>query len=82
MGVSDRLNIPFPYLPIHPLLQFLPRFKKRQLLRFDLHFFPGFRIAPGIGPVFLDEEGTQTTDFNVIPFSQDSGHLIELQIHN
>jgi len=67
----------FP-LCIHPLPQFLTTFKKRQFLGFHFGWFTSFRIPPGIRLVFLDIEGTQSTDFDPVTLCE-CGAVISLK---
>ena len=65
---------------IHPFLELLARFEKRQLLRFDLNLLTGFWVPAGVWPVFLNEKGTKASDFNAIPLCQCVGHFIEKKV--
>ena len=67
---------------IHPLLQLLPRLKKRQLLRFDLHPLSRFRIPPDVRPVILHKKRTESPDLHPVPFGKLLGHSIKKDIHN
>jgi hypothetical protein len=62
---------------IHPLLQLLANLEKRQLLPRNLNLLTGFWVSTGVGPVFFNEKGTKTPDFNSFPFCQRLGYLIE-----
>ena len=52
--ISDNNLAYFLYLPIHPLLQFLAGFKKRQFLGLDWYLLPSFRIPADIAFIFFD----------------------------
>ena len=75
--MSVQANQTFLISTIHPFLQFLPRLKERQLLGLDLNLFPCFRITPGVTPILLNKEWTQSPDFYSIPIRQCVSHSIE-----
>jgi hypothetical protein len=68
--------------PINLFFLLLAHFKKRQLLWCNLNLLAGFGIPPGISPVFLNEKGTKSPDFNSVPLHQGIGHLIEKKGHD
>ena len=76
-GYQNNKTQPYLISPIHPFLELFAHLEKRQLLRCNLDLITGFGIPAGVCPVFFDEKGTQTPDFNAIPLCQRLGHLVE-----
>lgn len=72
----------FQVLTIHPFLQLLARFEKRQFFRFDLNLLPCFGITAGIPTVFFNENGKQAPDFNSVSLCKRLGHFIEKKGHD
>ena len=78
-SMPGQFNPAFMISTIHPFLELLARFEKRQLLRFDLNLLAGFGVSAGVCLVFFNGKWTKTPDFNPIPFFQGSGYFIEKQ---
>lgn len=73
---------PFSLLLVHPRLQFLPCFEKRQLFGFDWHLLPGFRIYANIAFVFLDRKTAQPPYFHSVSTDKGICHVINKQVND
>jgi hypothetical protein len=64
-------------LQIGALFKFLAALEKRELLRFDCHFFTGLGVSASVAFVGLDKKAAQASDFHTLPARHGLCHVIE-----
>ncbi|VVN06726.1 hypothetical protein PS662_03631 [Pseudomonas fluorescens] len=66
---------------IHPIPQFLPRFKMRDKLPIKTHRLARFRIAPHTRRSVVKRETAKPPNLNSIPSGKTLGHLFKHSLY-